>query len=454
MAQGLLHVERTETTRFGKPTWVLVGPEGEVAAFTYFCRRNESYAYATQKRYAEVVSRFIDFLIRVGVLGGATSRQRVNAAIEGYLALLAMGSQKLVEKLRQEDDPATGWLIPFLENAREKALAPQSFDNTIAALNRFLRLSEALAQEAFERADALGLQCDGKFTRLIEALDGCEALTRSEVRSLKENSVFGSVIRLRGELRRPRGVKAPGRRSSKQEMPMHFPLEHLPALIRAATSWRDRAFWLLLAASGIRTSEALNLRWVDIDIANLKVRVVDPADSVAHSENSPEERFKGRVTEATYLLQGLRVTFFDALAEYLKAEYLPVKGGSRNDLVFQYVDPRRRGLSYRDASDAAIAKSFRKAVRRAAIPGKAHRRSSNWTPHSLRHSYGYYMHNEFPVDPENGIYGLSLNEVQLLMGHRDARTTSKYAKRNIEKLHTQLEDCDRRLLTTKALGSK
>jgi len=53
-------------------------------------------------------------------------------------------------------------------------------------------------------------------------------------------------------------------------------MAHVADLIRAATTHRDRALWLLLSGAGLRTSEALNLKWPHIDFAAQKIFLEDP----------------------------------------------------------------------------------------------------------------------------------------------------------------------------------
>ena len=53
------------------------------------------------------------------------------------------------------------------------------------------------------------------------------------------------------------------------------------------------------------------------------------------------------------------------------------------------------------------------------------------------------MLNDFPVDKKRGIYGLSLSEVQMLMGHASITSTKHYARTKRRNLEDKLEASDR-----------
>jgi integrase len=232
---------------------------------------------------------------------------------------------------------------------------------------------------------------------------------------------------------------------------LDFPLEHFPALIAAATTWRDRALWALLLASGIRRSEALNLQWCDIDFAKREVFVLDP-DSLRYGREMPQterdQRFKGRTVSRTYLFLPYRTWFFEYLSRYRKEEYrLPQDG---NDFVFQYLIKPHYGRPLHEATDETLNSAFTSAVKRAQIPGPPVAREHTWTAHSLRHSYGVYMLNDYEV-PGQTMPGLTLAEVQQLMGHRDVNTTRKYARERTSRLQAKLQAHDLHFIQGEAL---
>ncbi|WP_218512004.1 site-specific integrase, partial [Variovorax sp. dw_308] len=214
----------------------------------------------------------------------------------------------------------------------------------------------------------------------------------------------------------------------------------------AATSWRDKALWLLLAASGIRMSEARNMLLEDVLPDEQKVYVIDPTKRRFQPPPSVlmQPRFKGREIAATYLFPPLRQQFFSALEQYLKLEYVPTAKPGEAKFLFQYDEPTRRGLPLVNASDTALTNSFKKAARKANVPLRFDGRE--YTVHSLRHLYGVYMLNDYPVDVSNRRYGLPLTDVQMLMGHAKISSTQMYARAKRDRLMQKLEASDQALL--------
>jgi integrase len=451
---GLKNLTRVETSRFGHTTWELLDAEGvPVQAFSYFCEKNWDYAFATQKRYAEVVAGFLDYLIEAKAFGAssAPTKRHLNEVIDAYPVLLRDGSHVLWERIvaSLELNPEDKWLADVCQDLRCGPLKPGSFSNTLAAINRFLRLSEALAVESFERAQLLGLEHEDTYSSLITALLGNKTLSAAEIRNMRMNSVLGSVMRFRGEgLTRPRRLTCTTSSVPTDMRNLDFPLDYVLLLASAASSWRDCALWLLLAASGIRVSEALNLQWSDVDIQNQKVYVLDPNGRRLGGDMTALERarFKGREVSMTYLIQPFRQALFQALEQYVKNEYVPPRSKSGSDYVFQYIEPGLRGNPYVGASDTALNKSFKAACQRAGVPPPVFGEKKYWVLHSLRHLYGVYMVNDFPVDPENGRFGLELAEVQVLMVHKSINSTRIYARKKRRSIERLLALADRYLL--------
>lgn len=139
--RGLNNVVREKHVRNGQETWKLRTHAGDpVVAFNYFCEKNADYSFRTQKRYAEVASRFIDYLYEAQVIDQAVRPGRLNAVVEAYPTLLRDGSEITALRVRKSNSDL--WLAEVAERLDWAPLAPNSFDNTIAAINRFLRLSE------------------------------------------------------------------------------------------------------------------------------------------------------------------------------------------------------------------------------------------------------------------------------------------------------------------------
>jgi integrase len=444
--RGLNNVVRETHVRNGQDTWRLSTRAGDpVHAFNYFCEKNAKYSFATQKRYAEVTSRFIDYLYEAQVFGQAVGPSLLNDVVEAYPTLLRDGSEVTASRVRKSNRDL--WLAEVAERLDWDPLAPKSFDNTIAAVNLFLRRSESLAREANEKAALFGLDTNQDYATLIKALDGTTTLSRHEVAAMKQHSMFGNVAKYSPKgIQRARRLGGPGAPAQSASRILDFPRESLATLVAAASTWRDKSLWLLLAAIGIRTSEALNLHLADIDLESQKVYVFDPHCRRAQFGTSDPNRlrFKGRVMAHTYFIPELKQDLFYAPQQYLRLEFVPCYEPGEPPYLFQYVDPDMRGRPYVDASHSALAQTFKRTLRRANIASPVG--AKDWTLHSLRHMYGVYMVNDYPLNPKAGQFGLPLVDVQLMMGHANIRSTAHYARSKQRRLAMKLAASDQALL--------
>ena len=460
----LVHVRKEDSNEFGQQSWALYDPtDVPISVFSEFCRKLNGLKYATRLRYTTVVARFIDYLYEVKVLGGhPVTRAVVNDAIDYYMALLRAGDRISLTVGKREraryaegDQVREDALRAVARRLEIKPLATSSWDNTLAALNRFLRLCALLEREAKEMALLKGgidrtlvAEAEWDYGPLLKAVDGVTSFTSEEVHHLKHSTMLGGVIRFRGtDLSRPKGLRKSFRQQSQVDVnSLDFPQPHFQALLAKATFWRDRALWTLLYASGIRRSEALNLQWCDLEFTAKEVFVLDP-DLVRYGRDVPpeerERRFKGRTVSWTYLRQPYRDWFFEYLRRYRREEYrLPMDD---NDYVFQYLISPHFGRPLYEATDETLNSAFTSTVKRARIPGPPIHRKYVWTAHSLRHGFAKYMLNDFRV-PGQDRPGLTEAEVQLLMGHKDIESTRKYAKLRDDRLQQKLLSHDRAYL--------
>lgn len=432
-------------------SWEVLDSTGStIPSCTLFIRKLEGYAFATRKRYVEAVCRFVDYLYETGVLGSFSddaplpTRKQINEAIDAYVPLLLRGSAATIEMLQADKKSAAGnaWLINAAKSLQIEPCQRKSLDNVIAALNLLLRLSESLAHEARDLAEHYGVKLPTEYTPLINAVEGFSKMSSFERAAVRSSSMLGGVIRMHGEVRRPAGIKSASRKSQSDTKALDFPVSYMPTLVAAATCWRDRALWLLLLASGIRKSEALNLQWSDIDHDKRCVYVLDPECRRYGKYMTTQEkaRFKGRTVSWTYLWEPWRTKFFEALAEYRKREWrLPTDG---NGYVFQIlkIQDGQIGVPLVKVSDAALNQSFKRAVQKAGVPTRDLDGEKDYSPHSLRHAYGVYMLNYIPIAP--GVNGFSEADVQCLMGHDSILSTRQYARRKQDVLQAKLAYSD------------
>lgn len=212
-----------------------------------------------------------------------------------------------------------------------------------------------------------------------------------------------------------------------------FPFDKVGDVLDRMTTYRDKALYAFCAASGCRVSEALQLLWDDVDAVAQTVRLIDPK-SRPHSPSylalTPSERdhlvWKGRATSLTLLIEPFVSAFFEALALYLRHEYIP---HGRHKFVFQYTHEDEPGRPYFLAAASSRNAVLKRAITLARVFGAE-------GPHSFRHMYGTYLLNYFPRP--NGTYGLPLGIVQKLMGHKHAKDTAKYARDDKDLLEVEL----------------
>lgn len=200
-----------------------------------------------------------------------------------------------------------------------------------------------------------------------------------------------------------------------------FPMDHILDLLNKATTYRDRALWALLAGTGIRTHEALNLQEDDIDGIQEKVHILAYSPRVALYEHaSPKEReavsFKGRSSVETIFLEPFKSIFFESLALYLRME----RPLCNHKTIFVQLSNNARGRQMY----LADAKSHNDKLK---LAQKGMNLPKQFTLHSLRHFYGCFTLNY--VKTEHG-YGYDLETVKVMMGHESASTTERYAVRD------------------------
>lgn len=433
------HFTRVPCHCKGAEIFRLIDAEGDVVeAFDHYARElvEKDFAAATIKRYLEVVANFLNYLTEAGVYGMPVAQETLNKAIDSYISIRTQA-----DRLRVSTDEADA----FVRRARPIVVAldlhsVRAVDNMAAAINLFLRLSEALARTEWERAALYGLdRPPGDYADVINAIGGYRHMPYADRKALMQGSMLANVMRMNpGGILKPRGLSA-GRRRPRftDEENLEFPIHRFADLIAAANTHRDAAWWLLQGGGGVRTSEAGALRWPQIDIARQKVYVDDP-NGLRYADELPLEakmRFKGRAVSEVYLFPPIRGRFFEALRLYVEQEYVP---GSGHEFVFQ--DVRRvpqRGRPFYKLSDTARNETFKRAVARADITHPIAGKS--YTPHSLRHMYGVYMRNYFPVP---GGYGLEVEDVQKLMGHLTDTAARHYARRDRTVLAAKLEYAD------------
>jgi integrase/recombinase XerD len=159
---------------------------------------------------------------------------------------------------------------------------------------------------------------------------------------------------------------------------------------------RDRTMLELMYASGLRVSELVTLKTVEVGLNEGVVRVM------------------GKGSKERLIPFG--ATAHDWLERYLR-EARPVLLGARSaDALF--VTARGEGMTRQQ---------FWNIIKRHALKGGVH---APLSPHTLRHAFATHLLN----------HGADLRVVQLLLGHSDISTTQIYthvARERLQKLHRE-----------------
>tara|TARA_R100001377_G_C3191423_1_gene110762 strand:- start:580 stop:1971 length:1392 start_codon:yes stop_codon:yes gene_type:complete len=407
-------------TRVGRSTgrfktFKLVDNDGDqVQAFDLFVSGlvQEGLRPLTVETYSNHVASFLDYLAEVEVFGFPRSQLEIMTAIKAYLPARLAGSNACGK-------------FNFIsrQSLRQKKLTKASAKNHAAAINKFLYESDnhALHLQQIENWES------GKQHKAQEKIFKAGERQRSsaEIKRIHQSSMLVNVMNhnpasTNGQFLRIRG------KDEIENRDKDFPTEFVFPLLETATCARDEALWALQAGTGLRPSEAIQLKMDHIDFQRRTLVVDDPYNRRFASQMPDEfrRRWKGRAVSETYFIPSLRDRFFSALDRYIRREYMP----RMNDgFVFQALKEDHK--PYVLVSDTSRIQSFNRACKRLAkkypeLPEKI----VGLTPHSLRHFYGTFMLNYVPVG--NDQYGLRPVEVQRLMGHEKLATTMKYARQD------------------------
>ena len=163
----------------------------------------------------------------------------------------------------------------------------------------------------------------------------------------------------------------------EQRLPLILSKEEVTRILSAPSHLKSRALLMTIYATGLRRSEVARLRVSDIDSARMTIAV--------HGGKGQKDRV---VMLSPVLLEILR--------QYWRTN-------KPKEWLFPGVNPDQ------PISSNDVFAVFQNAVRRAGITKKV-------CPHSLRHSFATHLLES----------GADLRTIQILLGHRSLKTTSRY----------------------------
>ncbi len=178
----------------------------------------------------------------------------------------------------------------------------------------------------------------------------------------------------------------------------------------------------MLAASGIRISEGLQVLISDINTKDQKLKIVD-VNKRKYKGLTPHEKerlvSKGRATEKTLLIEPFATMFWDALKVYLDNFY---KDNMGHDFLLQ----KSNGRPYFASDESQRYKDLKNRF----IKHMGTTFATKYAFHSFRHMYGIYTRNHLPLVDEQGNktgkFGLPAAYVQILLGHATPAATEIY----------------------------
>lgn len=216
---------------------------------------------------------------------------------------------------------------------------------------------------------------------IINYLDYCinqKKLCRGTVNAINSALKFFYVVTLEGSWS---DLRIPRIRYDKK-LPSYLTKEEVKVLLDNITYLKYKAILSTIYSSGLRVSEAVNLRISDIMSKEMKIRV--------RVGKRNKERYT-LLSEKNLLL----------LRQYWK------KFGYKNYSPEDYLFISRQ--TGEQLTSRCVESAMEKAVKKAGINRKA-------TPHTLRHSFATHLMND----------GVDLVTIQALMGHSNIKTTSIY----------------------------
>ncbi|MEZ8155152.1 tyrosine-type recombinase/integrase [Vibrio splendidus] len=381
---------------------------------------DKGYASTTVEQYAGHVSRFLDFLYEVRAVSAemdvAFEPSKVFRLYQDYLTLGQNSNTKLISQVA-------------INIGKDNETSFKSIANGIeASLSIFMEL------RMFDKDDHSFLDSI-KHEHNIDHRELSQMARNSWFEATKRN--FGSKSQKKVKLFR-RAAKKNNRTSlktlTKEKIRKSFPIDKSVQFFYSSditpaskfSKVRDFLFYSLLASTGVRTSEALQVTVDDINWDEKTIDIISPNERHNTGLTQKESEAlcdKGRATSLTFMIQPFAHIFWSILKIYMERHY---KANVSHRFLFQKANGRPFFCSCRSSRSKTL-KRYIKAFD-PALEHLGH--------HSFRHTYAFYTLNYFPIVDEHSNptdrQGLPMAYVKLLMGHQNISSTEVYAKQDID----------------------
>lgn len=395
-----------------------------VPSFNAYSRRihrqlGTKRSQAANEQYTYRNAGFIDYLYESRALGaGQIDPEALNETINSYFIFLTQGVN------------STDFVIRTV--AKRLGRTPVSIVSGLAykaAANDFLRLHAALLRDSLAMANFLN---PGTVIEAPNELDALADRRRSRTEIEQMRSKLMEFKEKPAEVYQTAKGGLEGGKAPKSRPPKEFPSRRILSLIENLPPL-EKVVALLQAGGGLRQSEAWAMRNDDINVKERSLRIEDP--NHWRDPSAKDLPFKGRTTARIYMFEPFETLFYDALAEY-KA----IRPTSDSEFLFISDNRNNYGEALVDVAkpnslNRRINRALAKAQQKAGVTEST--TTKLYSSHSLRHFYGYWARN-FVYIPGRRTVGLTLGEIQVLMGHANIASTIIYAKLDQEVLMAEI----------------
>ena len=388
-----------------------------------------AFAESSPSQYCQATAGFFDYCYETGVMGGPPMPPEVaQETINLYWDFLTNGVN------------STDFVVRRAAKALKKTpVKPTSARTYLAGVNDFLRTSQMKLKDMaslvriLTKSDALA-----NVTSLPQAED--RRRTKAEIDKIHSNTLtFGNTPK-NAHTHALGGI--PGGKVNGSSVSRNFPTEKVLDLLNNVEAPMHRCIAAMIAAGGVRHSEAWGIRKSDIDIDTRTIRIEDPNfhRNPAAEKAAKKLPYKGRALAIIVMFEPFKTIFFESLADYLD-----VRPTTDSDYLFVSDSNQAYGeplLFLKNMN--SLNKQLNRALRKAQIELRTTSPATKapYTSHSLRHFYGVWARNFVYISGRREI-GLTLPEIKLLMGHRDIKSTEKYARLSEENAIAEIEAAER-----------